>query len=48
MSQKAAVPMAIAGGETWRTRFDFKDPIARRAVDYAQLRVNMASLVARL
>lgn len=33
---KAAVPMAIAGGEGLRTRFDFRDFLARRALDIAQ------------
>ena len=33
---KAALPMAIAGGENLRTRFEFKDYIGRRAVDIIQ------------
>jgi D-galactarolactone cycloisomerase len=33
---KDALPMAIAGGETLRTRFEFKDYLARRAYDIAQ------------
>ena len=33
---KAALPMAIAGGECLRTRFEFKDFLARRALDIAQ------------
>ena len=45
---KAAVPMAIAGGETWRTRFDFKEPIARHAVDYAQPDVGMTGGISEL
>ena len=45
---KAAVPMAIAGGETWRTRFDFKDFLARHAVDYAQPDVGMTGGISEL
>ena len=33
---KSAVPMAIAGGEHLRTRFDFRDFLTRRAVDIVQ------------
>ena len=33
---KDALPMAIAGGENLRTRFEFKDYLARRAYDIAQ------------
>lgn len=33
---KAALPMAIAGGENLRTRFDFRDHITRRAFDVVQ------------
>ncbi len=33
---KAALPMAIAGGENLRTRYEFKDFFARRAYDIAQ------------
>jgi len=33
---KAAVPMPIAGGEGWRTRFEFRDFLARGAIDIAQ------------
>ncbi len=33
---KAALPMAIAGGENLRTRYEFKDFLARRAYDIAQ------------
>jgi D-galactarolactone cycloisomerase len=33
---KAAVPMPIAGGECLRTRFDFRDFFAERALDIAQ------------
>lgn len=33
---KAALPMAIAGGENLRTRFEFKDYLARRAYDIVQ------------
>ena len=33
---KAALPMAIAGGEGLRTRYEFKDYIGRRAVDIVQ------------
>ena len=33
---KAALPMAIAGGENLRTRFQFKDYFARRAYDIVQ------------
>ena len=33
---KANVPMPISGGEGWRTRFEFKDFIARGAIDIAQ------------
>ncbi len=33
---KAALPMAIAGGESMRTRFEFKDYFARRAFDIVQ------------
>ncbi len=33
---KAALPMAIAGGENLRTRYEFKDYIGRRAVDIVQ------------
>ena len=32
---KDALPMAIAGGENLRTRFEFKDYLARRAYDIA-------------
>jgi D-galactarolactone cycloisomerase len=45
---KAALPMAIAGGETWRTRFDFKDFLARRAVDVAQPDVGMTGGVSEM
>ena len=33
---KRALPMAIAGGENLRTRYEFKDYIGRRAVDIVQ------------
>lgn len=33
---KAALPMAIAGGENLRTRFEFKDYFSRRAYDIVQ------------
>ncbi len=33
---KAGVPMAIAGGECWYTRFGFRDFLIRRAIDIAQ------------
>ncbi len=33
---KAAVPMPIAGGEGWRTRFEFRDFLSRGAIDIAQ------------
>jgi len=33
---KAALPMAIAGGENLRTRFDFRDFLVRRAFDIVQ------------
>ena len=33
---KAALPMAIAGGEGLRTRYEFKDYVGRRAVDIIQ------------
>lgn len=33
---KQAVPMAVAGGENLRTRFDFRDFFARRALDIVQ------------
>lgn len=33
---KAALPMAIAGGEVLRMRYEFKDFLARRAFDIAQ------------
>ena len=33
---KDALPMAIAGGENLRTRFEFKDYLARRAYDIVQ------------
>ncbi|MDA0336416.1 MAG: mandelate racemase/muconate lactonizing enzyme family protein [bacterium] len=33
---KAALPMAIAGGENLRTRFDFRDYLTRRAFDVVQ------------
>jgi D-galactarolactone cycloisomerase len=33
---KAALPMAIAGGEGLRTRYEFKDFLARQAFDIAQ------------
>lgn len=33
---KAALPMAVAGGECLHTRFEFKDFLARRAFDIAQ------------
>ncbi len=33
---KAALPMAIAGGENLRTRFEFKDYLSRRAYDIVQ------------
>ncbi len=33
---KAALPMAIAGGECLRTRFDFRDFLAERVIDIAQ------------
>ena len=33
---KAALPMAIAGGENLRTRYEFKEFFARRAFDIAQ------------
>ena len=33
---KAALPMAIAGGENLRTRFEFKDYLSQRAFDVAQ------------
>ena len=33
---KCALPMAIAGGENLRTRYEFKDYIGRRAVDIVQ------------
>ena len=45
---KAAVPMAIAGGETWRTRFDFKDFLARHAVDFAQPDVGMTGGISEM
>lgn len=45
---KAALPMAIAGGETWRTRFEFTDFLARRAVDYAQPDVGMTGGISEL
>jgi D-galactarolactone cycloisomerase len=45
---KAAVPMAMAGGETWRTRFDFKDFLARHAVDVAQPDVGMTGGISEL
>ena len=38
---KAALPMAIAGGETLRTRFDFRDFLKQRAFDIAQPDVSM-------
>ncbi len=39
---KAALPMAIAGGENLRTRYEFKDFIGRRCVDIIQPDVVMA------
>lgn len=33
---KANVPMAVAGGETLRTRYEFADAVKRRAFDIAQ------------
>ena len=33
---KAALPMAIAGGENLRTRYEFKPYLARRAYDIVQ------------
>ncbi|MXZ19875.1 MAG: mandelate racemase/muconate lactonizing enzyme family protein [Caldilineaceae bacterium SB0665_bin_25] len=33
---KAALPMAIAGGENLRTRYEFKDFIGRRCIDIVQ------------
>ena len=33
---KTALPMAIAGGENLRTRFDFRDHLTRRAFDIVQ------------
>jgi D-galactarolactone cycloisomerase len=33
---KSAVPIPIAGGEGWRTRFEFRDFLARNAIDIAQ------------
>jgi D-galactarolactone cycloisomerase len=45
---KAALPMAIAGGEAWRTRFDFKDFLARRAIDVAQPDVGMTGGISEL
>lgn len=45
---KAALPMAIAGGETWRTRYDFRDFFAQRAVDYAQPDVGMTGGISEL
>ena len=33
---KAGVPMAVSGGENLRTRYEFKDFLARRAYDIAQ------------
>lgn len=33
---KAGVPMAVAGGENLRTRFDYRDFLARRAFDIVQ------------
>ena len=33
---KADLPMAIAGGENLRTRFDFRDHLTRRAFDIVQ------------
>ncbi len=36
LAVKAAVPMPIAGGEGWRTRFEFSDFLAQRAIDIAQ------------
>ena len=39
---KAALPMAIAGGENLRTRYEFKDFIGRRCVDIVQPDVVMA------
>ena len=38
---KAALPMAIAGGETLRTRFDFRDFLKGRAFDIVQPDVGM-------
>ena len=38
---KAALPMAIAGGENLRTRFDFRDFLARRAFDIVQPDIGM-------
>lgn len=39
---KAALPMAIAGGENLRTRYEFKDFIGRRCIDIVQPDVVMA------
>ena len=36
LSVKADLPMAIAGGENLRTRFDFRDHLTRRAFDIVQ------------
>jgi D-galactarolactone cycloisomerase len=36
LSVKADLPMAIAGGENLRTRFDFRDYLTRRAFDIVQ------------
>lgn len=38
---KADLPMAIAGGENLRTRFDFRDFLARRAFDIVQPDVSL-------
>jgi D-galactarolactone cycloisomerase len=38
---KAALPMAIAGGEGLRTRYEFKDLIGRHALDIAQPDVSL-------
>jgi D-galactarolactone cycloisomerase len=45
---KAALPMAIAGGEVLRTRYEFKDFLARRGFDIAQPDVGMVGGITEL
>jgi D-galactarolactone cycloisomerase len=48
LAVKAALPMAIAGGECLRTRYEFREPIARRAFDIAQPDVSLVGGITEL